>query len=132
MAVNNITQADQNGEYDDWIELGNSCELRLNLSGYYLSDSKSKLNKWRFPEGTTIEGRGYLTIWADGDTLQSGLHTSFKLSSDGENLYFSTPDLLIIDKVEYPAQYQEISFARNPNLTGDFRWQTPTFSAPNN
>jgi len=132
MAVNNTTQTDQNGEYDDWIELANSCDLRLNLSGYYLSDSKSRLDKWRFPDGTTIEGGGYLIIWADGDTLQSGLHTGFKLSSDGEKLYFTTPDLLIIDRVEYPAQSQEKAFARNPDLTGEFRWQEPTFSAPNN
>lgn len=132
MAVNYTTQADQNGEFDDWIELANKCDLQLNLSGYYLSDSKSKLNKWRFPAGTTIPGRGYLIIWADGDTLQSGLHASFKLSAEGEKIYFVTPDLLIIDKVEYPAQSEELAYARNPDACGNFVWQTPTYSLSNN
>jgi hypothetical protein len=131
MALNSLTQPDQNGEYDDWIELANKCDLRLDLSGYYLSDSKSRLDKWRFPDGTSIPAGAYLIIWADGDTLQNGLHTGFKLSAEGENLYFSTPDLLIIDKVEYPAQAVEMSYSRNPDKTGNFTWQTPTFSASN-
>jgi hypothetical protein len=123
---------DQNGEYDDWIELYNNSALSFNISGYYLSDSKSKLSKWKIPSGTTISGNGYLVFWADKDTLQIGLHTNFKLSSDGEKVYFVTPDFLIIDKVEYPATSSQLSYSRKPNGTGSFVWQTPTFNASNN
>ena len=123
---------DQNGEFDDWIELHNNSSLAFNISGYYLSDSKKKLSKWKIPAGTTISGNGYLVFWADKDTLQTGLHTNFKLSSDGEKVYFVTPDFLIIDKVEYPAQSEQLSYSRNPDGTGFFRWQSPTFNSSNN
>jgi hypothetical protein len=132
MPVNTSYVADQNGEYDDWIELYNNSSLSLNISGYYLSDSKSKLSKWKIPSGTTISGKGYLVFWADKDTLQTGLHTNFKLSSDGEKVYFVTPDFLIIDRVEYPAQSEQLSYSRNPDGTGSFRWQSPTFNSSNN
>lgn len=132
LPVNSTTSADQNGEYDDWIELCNNSALNLDLSGYYLSDSKSNLNKWEIPYGTVIPANGFLIIWADADTLQTGLHANFKLSSDGEKLYFSNPEVLIIDKVEYPAQAAEIAYARNPDWSGSFVWQTPTFCTSNN
>lgn len=132
MPVNTSFIADQNGEFDDWIELFNNSDVKLNLSGYYLSDSKSKLSKWKIPAGTFISGKGYLVFWADGDTLQTGLHTNFKLSSSGENVYFSTPDFLIIDKVSYPEQYDQLTWSRNPNGKGKFVWQSPTFNKSNN
>ena len=124
--------ADQNGEYDDWIELYNNSALSFDISGYYLSDSHKHLTKWKIPKGTTISGNGYLIFWADKDTLQSGLHTNFKLSADGEKVFFVTPDFLIIDKVEFPGQSDQLSYSRRPNGTGPFVWQTPTFNASNN
>lgn len=132
LPVNSTIASDQDGEYDDWIEMYNSSPESLDLSGYYLSDSKGNLSKWKFPSGTSISGFGYLIIWADTDTTQNGLHTNFKLSSAGEKVLFVNPDLSIIDKVEYGAQTLEIAFARNPDGSGSFVWQTPTFNASNN
>lgn len=132
MPVNTTTCTDQNGEYDDWIELSSNSSLILDLSGYYLSDSRSNLSKWKFPSGTVIPANGYLIIWADEDTLQSGLHTNFRLSSGGEKIFFSNPDALIIDKVEYPAEDSEISYARFPDWSGEFIWHSPTFGISNN
>jgi hypothetical protein len=132
MPVNTSFIADQNGEFDDWIELYNKSSLSFDISGYYLSDSKNKLSKYKIPHGTTINGKGYLVLWADKDTLQAGLHTNFKLSSSGEKIYFITPDFLIIDKVEYPAQTIQLSYSRIPDGTGSFSWQSPTFNSSNN
>jgi hypothetical protein len=132
LPVNSRTCTDQNGEYDDWIELSSNSSVILDLSGYYLSDSRSNLNKWMFPEGSVIPANGYLVIWADGDTLQSGLHANFKLASDGEKIYFSNPDVLIIDMVEYPPQDNEIAYARFPDWSGEFIWHFPTFGISNN
>jgi hypothetical protein len=132
MPVNTSYVADQNGEFDDWIELHNNSSLSFDISGYYLSDSKTKLSKWKIPSGTTISGKGYLVFWADADTTQTGLHTNFKLSSAGEKVYFVTPDFLIIDKVEYPSQTTQLSYSRKPDGTGSFVWQLPTFNSSNN
>jgi len=132
LPVNSTNSTDQNGEYDDWIELYSNSSMDLDLSGCYLSDSRSNLDKWKIPDGTVIPANGYLIIWADGDTLQSGLHANFKLTSEGEKIYFSNPDILIIDKVEYPAQDAQIAYARDPDWSGEFVWQTPTFGISNN
>jgi len=131
MAVNSTTATDQDGEYDDWIELYNLTEDEIDLSGYYLTDSKKNLTKWKFPEKTSITGGGYLIVWADGDTTQTGLHTNYKLSSLGERVLILTPEIEIIDKVEYDAQSSELAYARIPNGTGEFVWQTATFNYSN-
>ena len=38
MASNSTTARDQDGEYDDWIELYNNSSSAIDLSGYYLTD----------------------------------------------------------------------------------------------
>jgi hypothetical protein len=131
MPVNSVTAADQNGEYDDWIELYNLSSSPVNLSGYYLSDNKKEPGKWKFPQGTNIAAKGYLIVWADNDTTETGLHANFKLSSEGEDAVISNPEKTILDKVSFPAQSLELSWSRVPNGTGEFKWQTPTFNKSN-
>ena len=128
---NSENGSDQDGEYDDWIELYNTSNEDLDISGYYLTDSKKDITKWKFPEGTTIKQNSYLIVWADGDSTQSGLHTNFKLSADGENVVLLTPEQDVINLVEYPTTLIEQSWARIPNATGDFKWSTPTFNKKN-
>lgn len=132
MAINTTIIADQNGEYDDWFELKNLTSDDIDISGYFLSDNESKPSKWKLPSGTIIVGGGYLVVWADNDTTQAGLHANFKLSSGGEELVLSKPDLTIIDEISYPAQTAELSYSRFPDGTGSFMWQIPTFNASNN
>jgi hypothetical protein len=132
LPVNTSVMPDQNGEYDDWIELYNLSGEVKDISGYFLSDNKDHFSKWEFPSGTTIPGNGYLIIWADDDSAQVGLHSNFKLSSLGEEVLLSAPDGTLEDKVIYPGQTLELSFSRNPDGTGSFRWQTPTFNSSNN
>lgn len=132
LPVNKSVAADQDGEFDDWIEMYNCGNVTLDLGGYYLTDSKSNLTKWMIPQGTQINAGGYLIFWTDSDTIQNGLHTNFKLSSDGEKVFFVTPDRLIIDKVDYPAQSLQLSYSRVPDGSGSFQWRTPTFGTTNN
>jgi hypothetical protein len=131
MPVNSGTVADNYGEFDDWIELFNKSAATVDLSGYYLSDNHKKPSKWQIPQGTVIIGKGYLIIWADGDSTQFGLHTNFKLSSSGEEAVLAKPDLTIIDKVTFPSPIMEVSYSRVPNGTGEFKWQYPTYNKSN-
>ena len=124
--------SDEDGDFDDWIELYNPADEDQDISGYYLADSKKNPTKWKFPQGTTIEANGYLIVWADEDSTHvSGLHTNYKLSADGENVVLLTPTQEVIDLVEYPATVLEQSYARKPNGTGNFEWATPTFNGTN-
>ena len=89
MASNESTVSDQDGEYDDWIELYNNSSSSMNISGYYLSDEADDLTKWMFPAGTKIEANGYVTVWADKDDLQSGLHADFKLVITSYSIHYT-------------------------------------------
>ena len=131
LPVNTSIVPDQNGEFDDWIELYNLSSSVKDISGYFLSDNNDHFSKWTFPSGTSIPGKGYLIIWADGDSAQVGLHANFKLSSLGEEVLFSAPDGTLLDKVIYPGQTVELSYSRNPDGTGSFIWQTPTYNSSN-
>jgi len=131
MPRNSQFGSDQDGQFDDWIELYNLSSEDLDISGFYLSDSKKELTKWKFPEGTILDKNGYLIVWADGDTLQAGLHTNYKLSALGENVVLLSPELFVIDLVEYPATTLQQSYSRVPDGTGDFVWSTPTFDGAN-
>ena len=132
LPINSQNGSDEDGEFDDWIELYNLSNENIDISGYYLTDSKKEYTKWKFPVGTTIVKNGFLIVWADGDSTHvSGLHTNYKLSSDGENVVLLSPDLEVLDLVEYPATVLEQSYARVPNGTGKFKWLVPTFNKSN-
>jgi len=126
MASNTAFISDESGEYDDWIELHNPSPLDQSLAGYYLSDNGSKLLKWSFPDQVMIPAGAYLIIWADGDEEQGQLHTSFKLSADGEELFLVTPEGQIADQVLFTAQTTDVAYGRLPNAEGPFQQIIPT------
>ena len=132
MASNDTTQVDQDGEYDDWIELYNNSNLDIDLSGYFLSDDSEDIMSWQIPAGTVISANGYLMIWADKDEEQEGLHANFKLSSAAESIILSDSDGSILNEVSYADQTTDISFGRFPNGTGDLQVMNPTFGLENN
>lgn len=105
--------------------------FEMNLDGYYLSDDQEELQKWQFPYGTLIPANGFLIVWADDDETDGQLHATFKLSADGEELILSDSERNIIDQVSFGEQTADISYARYPNGTGDFRKQEPTYNKSN-
>ncbi len=131
MASNQTAVADQDGEFEDWVELYNNGTDAVDLSGWHLTDTYSNLSKWTFPEGTSIPGNGYLIVWADENGSQAGLHANFKLSAGGESLYLLDPDMRIGQEVIFDQQTTDKGYARMPNGTGDFVIQAHTFFANN-
>lgn len=131
MASNAITVTDASGKYEDWFELYNNTDTTLSLDNLYASDSQTNLLKWQFPAGTIIAPHSYLIVWADSDLTEEGLHADFKFSASGENCILSYPDGTIVDNVSFGAQTTDMSYARNPNGTGSFVIQTPTFNTNN-
>ena len=66
MASNGTTLADEDGDFEDWIELYNDGTEPVDLSGWGLSDSYSNPFKWTFPEDTVLGAGEYLLVWASG------------------------------------------------------------------
>lgn len=130
MATNIDTQADEAGEFNDWIELFNNGSSSLSLSGMYLSDNPDNLDKWACPN-VEIEAGGYVLVWADENSGQGNLHANFQLSSLGESLYLSYADGTILDSVQYGMQSPGKSTGRLPNGIGDFEELFPTFASNN-
>ena len=131
MASNTSTIQDTNNEFDDWIELYNTSNNSISLSGLYLSDEWFNLAKWSFPDIIVLPNN-YVVLWADSDESQSGIHASFKLASEGEQLFLSDASGLILDSVTFTNQLEDISFGRFQNGIGDFELLSPTFNATNN
>lgn len=131
MASNSVTASDENGDFDDWIELYNPGSEVVDLSGFYMTDNPANLTKWAFPAGTSLAAHSYLIVWADEDQEQGPLHSNFKLSGSGEILYLLDSTLQWVDTLNFPEQITDMGYARVPNGTGPFVIQSPTFNASN-
>src|SRR5213082_1610838 len=115
MADNQQTLADEDGSYEDWIEIYNAGSDPVNLGGWYLTDNANELTKWRFP-GTNLNASGFLVVFASAkqrDMPGAPLHTNFKLSATGEYLALVQPDGLTIATEfapTFPRQVPDVSF----------------------
>ena len=96
MADNETAVADNEGDFDDWIELHNTLNVPMDVSNYGLSDDINALGKFRLPDNTIIPESGYLIIWADDDQEQGPLHAQFRLSASGESIFLTDPQNNII------------------------------------
>src|SRR5205085_4619079 len=47
---------------NDWIELKNTTNAPIDISGWYLSDSGEDLLKFQVPQGTVIPANGFVTF----------------------------------------------------------------------
>jgi hypothetical protein len=114
-AVNLSGLKDEDGDFSDWIEIRNMGAQPVSLNGWSLSDDKSDLGKWRFPN-RTISAQGYLIIFASGKgraPLSGNLHTNFKLSREGGYLGLARADGSIASQfLDYPPQLAGLSYGR--------------------
>jgi len=113
----------------DAIELYNPTSAAINVAGWWLSDSRGNLFKYRFPvdtpSWTTIEPGGYLVIdesHFNPDPLNPP-SWAFSLSSLGEEVWLVSADasgrpLAFVDFVEFGAAANGESFGRWPNGAG--------------
>jgi hypothetical protein len=94
---------DSYGNYSDWIELYNSGNKEVNLTGYGLSNEFFIPFKWRFPKNCTIGPGQYLIVFAsEQKSNNKELHTNFKLYKKGDTLFFSDLNFSLIEKVDIP------------------------------
>ncbi|WP_235296531.1 CotH kinase family protein [Portibacter marinus] len=123
MASNAESVADEDGEFDDWIELFYNGDQTIDLSPFSLTDDEDNPGKGPL-DASLLEPDGYVTIWADEDGAQGDGHANFKLSKDGEFLglyYLDKGVYFVVDSLTFPPQETDISYGRLPNGTGAFQ-----------
>lgn len=125
-----------------WVELYNSSDEPVNLTGYSLSDSANNPTKWVFPDGTSIAGKGYLILNMKGSLPREGekassvtaemkaLTLNFSVSGEGETLYLYNREGVLIDRVNVPEATACVSYARGTDGKWGFS-ETPTEGAAN-
>ncbi len=113
------------GVFPDWIELYNPGDHAVDLSNFTLTDDIRDPVKWLIPPGTTLPAGEYLLIWADG--RDSGLHSSFRLSRDGEEVALYDREGMLVDMVRFGDQVEDVSYGRAADGAAEWAFsQQPT------
>ncbi|MEY4603597.1 MAG: hypothetical protein RIT43_889, partial [Bacteroidota bacterium] len=126
---------DAYGQREDWIELYNTSATPVNLTGYYLSDKATNLQKWLIPSGT-VPANGFTMVYCSGRNTVNGtqLHPNFKLTqTDGEWIILTSPAGTVVDSLKIVHMTKNNhSVGRSTNGAVDWKlFLTPTPNANN-
>jgi hypothetical protein len=103
----------------DRIELFNTTDVTIDLSGFYLSDDPGTRNKYRIPNGTSILPGDYLVFNQATHFGPAVNPTGFALSELGDDIYLTAPNgVSTSDSVDFGASEREISFGRHVTSDG--------------
>jgi len=125
------TIADEDGDYEDWVEIINLSSDSINLSGYGLTDDEAQPFQWIFPDLTILSGE-IIIVWLSGKNrtdVDSELHANFSLS-DSEPLILADPNQEESDAVPPVYLLRDISYGRTTSLEMAY-FGTPTPGGPN-
>jgi gliding motility-associated-like protein len=128
------TVQDAFGENEDWVELYNSGATAVNLTGYFLTDDPSDLQKYEIPMVTPINPGARKMIFCSNRKLVQAneIHTSFKLrQSNGEWFILSDAGGTIIDSVHLGSRRTQINHSHGRTTDAALTWSTFTNPTPN-
>jgi len=115
MAANASTLADEDGAFEDWIEIQNTSPETVNLFDWSLTDNPGNPAKWKFP-ATNLPPAQFLIVFASDKnrcTPGAPLHTNFKLSAGGSYLALVDPsgtNIVTQFAPQFPGQVQDVSY----------------------
>lgn len=110
---------DEEGDYNDWIELFNHSQTdTLSLKGYYLSDDEDDLEKWALPD-VKIYPRSFVVVQASGKDRRQQPHHWETVAHGDSSWTYTTP--YNQSMAEY-LQWNMPNFAANGWLQGPGPW----------
>jgi len=108
--TNNVSAVwDDAFNYSMWVEIYNPGNVAVNQSLYYFTDDPAVPRKWQLP-AMYLGGGSYNTIWFERPEIAN--HASFKLNPEGGRLFLVTATGAVIDFVNYPVQFRNVSYGR--------------------
>lgn len=128
MSSNSLYPNEQ-GVCTDWVELYNSSDSEINISGFKLTDESSK-PRYTIPAGTVLPGHGYYVIYC----LRSGddTYADFGIARNGgEDILLLNRKNVLVDSIKTISLPENASAERDE--TGAFRVSTqPSPGGPSN
>ena len=129
--------ANSAGGVPDWIELHNTSDLAVDVSGWFLSDEADALAKYEIAQGTVIAAQGYLILSDDrhfNNEADPGCHEPFGLSRNGETVYLhSGADGVLTGYTEqatFGPSDPGVTFGRHQTSLGTFDFASLAASTP--
>ncbi len=113
MASNKSAFPDEKGTYPDWLEVENTGDAPVNLSGVGLSDRADRV-LFIFPD-IDLPAGGHIVVFCDDINVSQPnqpLHARFKISSLGETITLYDRNSLPLDIIAVPPLNQDVSYAR--------------------
>lgn len=130
MTSNKGSVPDETGDFPDWVEIANTTDSALDVSGYGLSDDLLSAAKWTFPEGSVIEAHGYIVVFCSGDITRGSMHAGFKLSASDE-VILSSASGTVIDSISLRAVSSGYSLGRDAADPSTWKEMMPSPGYPN-
>ena len=136
MASNKTNLSDGFGENDDWIELYNAGDSAIDIGNFFITDNINNPTKHQIPSTkpywTTIDSGQRIILWVDGDDEQGTRHLNFNLAQKGGFIAIFDSDTNLIDQLNYPLQYTDISYGREQDASKQMCFfDNPTANSPN-
>lgn len=126
VAVYNEWDKLKQSDFFDWIELKNTGDEAVDLSGFYLSDSLKDLQAFRLPKTSLKPGELFLVFCTGQDTVSNDRQTSFALNAQRDRLYLSAEDGTLLDYVSLRRIPYGGSCGRVEGRGGFFFFETQT------
>ena len=124
---------------EDAVEFYNQTDAAINISGWYLSNSRNDLQRYRIPDNTVVPARGYLVIYENQFNGPGAVRPFTFSSSQGDQVYLSEAinnqltGTIVTESFE-PSQ-NGVSFGRHEtSVPGDYKFVAMlerTFGADN-
>jgi len=105
MSRNATYAADENGEFWDYVELTNRSDAPVSLGNWFLTDERTSIARWQFPD-VTIDAGGTLLVYCSGydrTDADGSLHANFRLSGDGTDVILTAANGRTMSAATVPA-----------------------------
>ncbi len=116
MSSNTVSITDEDGDFEDWIELYNPGDGPVSISGWSITDDISEPEKWVFPE-FSINPKNFILVFASGKDRHNStyFHSNFKIKASGEALFLFDMYGILIDSFPAVEIESDKSFGRFPD-----------------
>ncbi|MBQ6653247.1 MAG: lamin tail domain-containing protein [Prevotella sp.] len=119
--------------FNSWLELYNTTDKVIDLSGCYLSDDATNLTKWKMPETIgKVPAHGYKVVWMGDNDINTN-QAPFKLEYEGGELFLCDSEGNELLHIYYPEAVSRTSYACTTDGSDNWSFTAePTPGASNN